>query len=124
MTDKPDIQAAQGPYRMPTEMVHALEILSIGMSNEGVRCYPGGGGLWFGKNRELADATFVDWGLARAVATILTEAHSTARLLAASWDLLEACKEALGGLDGEFGQRATDVNFPLLRAAIAKAETP
>lgn len=49
------------------------------------------------------------------------QAVANARLLAASWDLLEACKEALGGLDSEFGQRATDVNFPLLRAAIAKA---
>jgi hypothetical protein len=35
------------------------------------RSYPGSGSLWFGRNSEFADATFTDWGLARATATIL-----------------------------------------------------
>ena len=37
-------------------------------------------------------------------------------------DLLAAAKEALAGIQAEHGQLAVDVNFPLLRAAIAKAE--
>jgi hypothetical protein len=39
------------------------------------RSYPGTGGLWFGANNGMADATFEDWGLARAVAIILNAAN-------------------------------------------------
>jgi hypothetical protein len=51
-----------------TDLQHALEILSIAGE---VRSYPGTGGVWFGRNHNMADATFEDWGLARAAATIL-----------------------------------------------------
>ena len=49
------------------------------------------------------------------------EGEANARLIAAAPDLLEACVEAIQALDAEFSQRITDVNFPLLRAAVAKA---
>jgi hypothetical protein len=52
-----------------TDLAHALEI----------RSYPGTGSLWFGRNSEFADASFTDWGLARATATILNAAHRAAR---------------------------------------------
>ena len=44
-----------------------------------------------------------------------------ARLRSINEELVEACKEALGGLDSEYSRSVTDTNFPKLRAAIAKA---
>lgn len=52
----------------------AIEIASIGAGKEGYRSYPGTGGIWAGRNEQFADATFVDWGLARAAAIILNAA--------------------------------------------------
>jgi hypothetical protein len=51
-----------------TDLADAIEI--AGMVRP-ARSYPGTGALWFGRNEGLADATFTDWGLARAVATII-----------------------------------------------------
>lgn len=60
----------------PDDLDYALQILSIGMGRDGVRHYEDSGGLWFGRNQGFADATFVDWGLARAVAVILTAVNA------------------------------------------------
>jgi hypothetical protein len=49
----------------------AIEIISIGAGKDGYRSYADTGGIWAGDNAGLADATFVDWGLARATAEIL-----------------------------------------------------
>ena len=48
--------------------------------------------------------------------------HADARLIAAAPEMLAALKEVFGGMVAEIGQRGVDVNFPLLRAAIEKAE--
>lgn len=53
------------------ELEDAIEIIRIGAGKQGYRNYPGSGGIWAGRNENFADATFVDWGLARATATIL-----------------------------------------------------
>jgi hypothetical protein len=58
------------------ELDEALDLLGIAVP---VRTYPGCGGLWFGHNTGIADATFDDWGLARAVAVILNAAHREAQ---------------------------------------------
>ncbi len=47
---------------------HAIEIAKIGPD---YRSYDGSGGLWNRGNHGIADAMFVDWGLARAVSIIL-----------------------------------------------------
>ena len=46
----------------------AIEIVSMMTP---VRSYDGTGGLWFGSNQNMADATFEDWGAARATSIIL-----------------------------------------------------
>jgi hypothetical protein len=48
----------------------AIEIAGIA-AGDGYRSYPGTGGIWAGGNNDIADATFVDWGLAAATARIL-----------------------------------------------------
>lgn len=53
------------------ELEEAIELIKIGAGKEGYRSYPGTGGIWAGRNEQFADATFVDWGLARATALIL-----------------------------------------------------
>ena len=50
------------------EIAEAIELIKMATP---ARSYPGTGGLWFGQNRNLADASFDDWGLARAVAAIM-----------------------------------------------------
>jgi hypothetical protein len=62
--------------RDEADLDDALDLLGIAMP---VRTYPGCGGLWFGHNAGIADATFTDWGLARAVAVILNHAHREAQ---------------------------------------------
>lgn len=49
-------------------------------------------------------------------------AKANARLIAAAPDMLEALKVTARGVEGEFGPRVAEVNFPALYAAIAKAE--
>lgn len=50
----------------------AVEILSMMTP---VRSYDGTGQLWFGDNQNMSDATFEDWGAARATAVILNAVH-------------------------------------------------
>jgi hypothetical protein len=45
--------------------------LSIARMCQPIRTYPGTGSLWFGRNDELPDADFRDWGAARAFACIV-----------------------------------------------------
>jgi hypothetical protein len=52
----------------------AVELVRIGAGKRGYRSYPGTGGIWAGDNDGIADAVFVEWGLARATATILNAA--------------------------------------------------
>lgn len=42
----------------------AIDLISIGAGRDGYRV--GNGAMWAGSNTSIADATFVDWGLARA----------------------------------------------------------
>jgi hypothetical protein len=56
---------------MENPLTHAIEIARIGAGREGYRNPSGCGGIWAGRNHNLADATFVDCGLARATAEIL-----------------------------------------------------
>jgi hypothetical protein len=53
------------------KLVDAVELIRIGAGKQGYRSYPGTGGIWAGYNDGIADATFTDWGLARAAAEIL-----------------------------------------------------
>lgn len=53
---------------MDDDLKDAIELVKIGSP---YRSYPGTGGIWAGRNQDFADANFVDWGLARATATIL-----------------------------------------------------
>ena len=50
------------------ELDEAIELIGIASP---FRSYPGTGGIWAGSNKNIADAQFDDWGLARATATIL-----------------------------------------------------
>ena len=58
---------------MDDNLKDAIELIGMAMP---ARSYPGTGGLWFGHNQNMADATFEDWGLARAVAIILNAVHA------------------------------------------------
>jgi hypothetical protein len=64
---------ARGPARadINDKLVDAIELARIGAGKQGYRSYPGTGGVWAGGNDGIADATFMDWGLARATAEIL-----------------------------------------------------
>jgi hypothetical protein len=53
------------------KLTDAIELIRIGAGAAGYRSYPGTGGMWAGGNDGIADATFEDWGLARATAEIL-----------------------------------------------------
>jgi hypothetical protein len=48
-----------------------MESVELARMASPFRSYPGTGGIWCGSNNNLADATFDDWGLARAVARIM-----------------------------------------------------
>jgi hypothetical protein len=50
------------------------------------------------------------------------EGEANACLIAAAPDMLDALKVTARGLEGEFGPRVAEVNFPALYAAMAKAE--
>jgi hypothetical protein len=50
---------------------HAIDLVRTGAGREGYYNAAGSGGIWAGSNRNIADAQFVDWGLARATAVIL-----------------------------------------------------
>lgn len=50
------------------ELNEAIELVKVTGEWRG---YPGTGGIWIGSNKTLADARFDDWGLARAVASII-----------------------------------------------------
>lgn len=52
----------------PWTLEHAIEIAKIGGP---YRSFDGTGGLWAGTHEGIADATFDDWGLARATSIIL-----------------------------------------------------
>jgi hypothetical protein len=54
-----------------SDLEDAIELVRIGAGKVGYRSYPGTGGIWAGNNDGLADAVFVDWGLARATTEIL-----------------------------------------------------
>ena len=54
-----------------SDLEDAIELVRIGTGKVGYRSYPGTGGIWAGNNDGLADAVFVDWGLARATTEIL-----------------------------------------------------
>lgn len=58
---------------MSNELRDAIELVGIGAGKDGdgYRSYPGTGSIWCGRNEGIADANFVDWGLARATALIL-----------------------------------------------------
>lgn len=58
---------------MPSDqrLATAIEIARIGAGRDGYRTYPGTGGIWAGSNQNTPDASFVDWGLARATVEIL-----------------------------------------------------
>jgi hypothetical protein len=61
---------------MDNKLADAIELVHIGAGKHGYRSYPGSGGLWVGDPNGtdgigIADASFTDWGLARAVAEIL-----------------------------------------------------
>jgi hypothetical protein len=51
------------------ELDDAIELARIGAEGGGYRAYDGG--IWIGRNHNLADARFDDWGLAQSVAIIL-----------------------------------------------------
>ena len=53
------------------KLTDAIKLARIGAGAMGYRSYAGSGGMWVGGNDGIADATFEDWGLARAVAEIL-----------------------------------------------------
>ena len=54
---------------MMTELEEAIELAGIGAP---YRTYSSSGGMWSGHSDDrMADATFTDWGLARATAIIL-----------------------------------------------------
>ena len=52
----------------PWTLEHAIEIAKIGGR---FRSYDGTGGIWAGRNNEIPDGIFNDWGLARATTIIL-----------------------------------------------------
>ncbi len=59
---------------MNDKLADAIELARIGAGKQGYRSYPGTGGIWAGDDGGsigIADATFMDWGLARATAEIL-----------------------------------------------------
>lgn len=62
-----------------TELSDALEIAA--MCNP-IRCYEGA--LWFGRNQNFADATFVDHGAARAFVNIVNAAPDLVKALEAA----------------------------------------
>lgn len=55
----------------PWTLEHAIEIVRIGAGGSGYRVYGGSGAMWAGTNNSFADATFQDWGLAKATEVIL-----------------------------------------------------
>ena len=76
-------------------------------------------GPWKWDDYELRSVSSGEVVLSPCIPHMYSEPNG--RLIAAAPDLLEACVEAIQGLDAEFNQSSTDVNFPLLRAAVAKA---
>lgn len=52
----------------PWTLEYAIEIANIGGPYHN---HAGSGGLWASRNHDIADATFDDWGLARATTIIL-----------------------------------------------------
>lgn len=48
-----------------------IELVAICAGRRGFRSFEGGGHIWAGNNSGIADGSFTDWGLARAVTAIL-----------------------------------------------------
>lgn len=84
----------------PWTLAHAIE---IAITADSARVHASGGSLWFGGNQGIADATFQDWGSARATAVILNAVKDGKLVLAtpvteAAPDLLAALKDTLNML--------------------------
>lgn len=89
----------------------AVEI--IGMC-EPIRCIQGG--MWFGRNRNMADATFVDYGAADAFAVAAKSLPALLAVQKAAYDYFMAAEEAHANCtecDGEEVPELCPKCFPL-----------
>lgn len=62
------------------DLKQAMELVCIAAGKDGFRHYDGSGAIWIGRNQNVPDAHFDDWGLAES-ATVILNAVATGKLV-------------------------------------------